>query len=70
MGRTGPTPIIELSPEAYGEIEKQLLHGGYYWLFERGPGSDIDMGQFKVRLRIGQAARDIIGMARAMAEEG
>ena len=37
------TAVLELSPEAYDEIERKLLAAGYEHLFARGPGSLIDM---------------------------
>jgi hypothetical protein len=35
--------LIELSPAAYDEIERQLLDAGYEFAFMRGPGSIIDL---------------------------
>jgi hypothetical protein len=35
--------LLELSPAAYEEIERQLLDAGYFHVFEAGPGSQIDL---------------------------
>ena len=43
MAITRSTAILELSPAAYDEIEQKLLAAGYEHVFERGPGSLIDM---------------------------
>ena len=40
---TYSTAILELSQAAYDEIERKLLEAGYDHVFERGPGSAIDM---------------------------
>lgn len=43
MAITRSTAILELSPAAYDEIEQKLLSAGYGHVFEKGPGSLIDM---------------------------
>ena len=35
--------LLELSPAAYDEIERQLIDAGYDFAFMRGPGSVIDL---------------------------
>lgn len=45
---TGTIVKLELSQSAYDEIERKLLEGGYAHLFERGPGSAIDMSEIVV----------------------
>ncbi len=35
--------VLELSPQAYDEIERMLLDAGYDFVFQDGPGSPIDL---------------------------
>lgn len=62
MGRiVPPYGVLELSPEAYDEIERKLLGGGWDHVFEAGPGSAITMDGIVLVRELVKAPADAMG---------
>jgi hypothetical protein len=57
---------LELSQTAYDEIERKLLEAGYEHLFERGPGSAIDMSGLTIVRTSTLSADEIVNRALDM----